>query len=238
MKRLIKLQLRNIFHNKVFYVCTGISLLLTVVFVFVGSLISKDSSTTTVLQGAIGTINSGVDTLGMIFITIFCTFDFSEGTAKNIIARGYTKVQFLFSKYIASLIGILAMDLILIIVQFILYFKNGLGYEASMPLQLFVGMFRIVAYTVLYGTVAFILEKTSSAVIANLFAPNVLSLALITADTNLKVNMSKYWIDSVATKFVDKPIMANAGFPLVMYIIYIVLFVLIGIYFARGKDIK
>lgn len=238
MGKLIKLQVRNIFHNKVFYICTGITLLLSVIITYIGSLLTKEVSTTTALGEAITTITTGVDMLGMIFITILCTFDFSEGTVKNIISRGYTKVQFLFSKYIASLIGILVMDLIIIVVQFILYTKNGLGYEANMPLLLLFGLLKIVVYTVFYGTMAFVLEKTSSGIIANLFLPNIFSLIIATADSNLKVNMSKYWIDNVSSKFIQKPVVSNLGFPLIMYLLYIVIFISIGIYFTKNKDVK
>ena len=53
--------------------------------------------------------NSEVSIIGMLFITIFCTFDFSEGTTKNIIGRGYSRIKLLISKYIGSFIGIITL---------------------------------------------------------------------------------------------------------------------------------
>ena len=241
MNKLLKLQLRNIFHNKLFYICLGISLLLNVVVAYTASLLIKSlspSAATTAMQGAVGIITGGVDIVGMIFITLVCTFDFTEGTTKNIIARGYSKVQLLFSKYIASLIGMLAIILISAIISFILYAKNGIGFESVMGLQLVVAIFSILAYTVFYGTLAFVLEKNSSAIIANMFAPQIVMLLFSVADSNLKTNMSKYWIGNVADTFTKKPTVANMGFPIIMYTAYIALFIVIGIYLTKRKEIK
>lgn len=238
MNRLVKLQLRNIFHNKLFYVCLGISLLINIGVTYVSEIIAKTPTSTTAMTAVISQFTSGVDIIGMVFITIFCTFDFSEGTTKNIIARGYTKTQLLFSKYIASLIGILTMILLMSVLSFILYIKNGLGFEANMGNQFIVALFSILAYTVFYGTIAFTLEKTSSAIIANMFAPNIFALILGLADSNLKVNMTKYWISNVGTTFSNSPTLTNMTFPIIMYIIYIVVFSFIGIYIAKNKEIK
>lgn len=238
MNRLLKLQVRNIFHNKLFYVCLGINALLGVGFDIISLFLSKSAETATAMPKVLATFTSGVGIIEMIFITVFCTFDFSEGTTKNIIGRGYSKIKLLLSKYIASLIGVLSMLCIISLLEFIVFIKNGFGYENYMLISLIVSLFGIIAYTVLHATIAFSLEKTSSAIIANMFGPNIIMLGLTIADTNLKTNISDYWIGNVATKFTENPTLANSIFPIVMYIVYIVLISFIGMYIAKNKEIK
>jgi len=239
MRRLIKLNLRNIFHNKLFYVCLGLSLLLNVGVSFLSEVLFKSVGVNTkALESLTSVFTSGVDIIAMIFITLYCTFDFSEGTTKNIIARGYSKTKLLISKYIASLIGVLAIILISATLSFVLYIKNGLGYNSSMPLSILVGIIGVVAYTILYATVAFSLEKTSSSIIANMFIPNIINLVIGIADSNLHAKMSRYWIDNVNNSFINNPTASNMIFPIVMYLIYIVILTFIGIQIAKNKEIK
>ena len=238
MNRLIKLQLRNIFYNKLFYVCLILNLFMSPIVKFIMSLTTKTSSAVKVLPEFQSFISSEIGLISMLFITLFCTFDFTEGTVKNIIGRGYNVSKLLISKYIASFIGLLCTYGISFIVIFVLYIKNGLGYEASMPLVLTFSIFKILSYIVLYATIAFILEKTSSAIIANLFFPSIVSLALDLADSKLHANISKIWIDNIGTKFLEKPILSNMSMPIIMYIIYIVLVAIIGIQIVKVKEIK
>ncbi|MEE3343702.1 MAG: hypothetical protein VZS44_06410 [Bacilli bacterium] len=238
MKRLIKLQVRNIFHNKLFYVCLAISLLMSPIILFIMELTSKSIPVTKVLPGVVDFLSNEVSVVSMIFITLFCTFDFTEGTAKNIVGRGYSVVKLLISKYIASLIGLLCMYGITILVFFVLFIKNGMGYEASVPLIFIYSIFNIIAYTVFYGTIAFVLEKNSAAIIGNMFISNIISIVLGIVDTNLHINISKYWLDNVGLKFIAKPVLNNIYMPIVVYIIYTVVVFVIGVRIVKVKEIK
>ena len=238
MKRLIKLQVRNIFHNKLFYVCLAINLLMSPIITFIMELTSKSAPTTLVLPGIMDFLSSEVSVVSMIFITLFCTFDFTEGTAKNIVGRGYSVVKLLISKYIASLIGLLCMYGITILVFFVLFIKNGMGYEASVPIIFIYSIFNIIAYTVFYGTIAFVLEKNSAAIIGNMFIPTITSIVLGLVDSNLHINISKYWLDNVGLKFIAKPVLNNIYMPIVVYIIYTVVVFIIGMKIVKEKEIK
>ncbi|MBR2248160.1 MAG: hypothetical protein IKG58_03815 [Bacilli bacterium] len=238
MKKLVKLQVRNIFHNKLFYVCLILTLLTTNVITFLVSLFGKNAQTATVCSQIINLFNSEVSIIGMLFITIFCTFDFSEGTTKNIIGRGYSRIKLLISKYIGSFIGIITIDLISVIFIFLLYAKNGIGWDPSIGLVIPFSIIKIIAFITIYATIAFVFEKTSIAIVTNTVLPNMITLLFGMSDTNLHTHMSKYWIENVGEKFASKATIANMGFPLIMYVIYIVLFVGVGMYLTNKKDIK
>ena len=238
MKRLVKLQVRNIFHNKLFYVCLILTLVLNNLGTFLLSVFGKDAGDVTIFGQITSLLTTGVDIIGMLFITIYCTFDFNEGTTKNIIGRGYSRIKFLFSKYIGSLIGIFSMELIVSVVIFLLYAKNGLGWESNMSLIMLVGIVKIITFTIVYSTIAFIVEKNSIAIIINLVLPNIITLLFGMSDSNLHTHMSKYWIENVGSKFASKATASNMGFPLIMYLVYTLIFVGLGMYFANRKEIK
>lgn len=238
MEKLLKFQLRNIFHNKLFYVCLLITILTDPIASFIMPLAMKTNQTIPVLQYIINYLSFEPGIVNTIFITLFFTFDFTEGTIKNIIARGYSKSRYLFSKYVSIFIGLVTVYGIISIIYFILFISNGLGYETSMlPFLIFI-FFKIITYSIFYGTIAFILEKNSSAIIANLFLPNIISLVLVNLDSILKLSISDYWLENIGTKFLEKPSFNGLINPILMYFIYIVIFIFIGNYFAKSKEIK
>lgn len=236
MIRLLKLQLRNIFLNKLFYIC----LLLTIATPIV-TLITVNSFkaiSPKVFPEIKSFLASEVGIVGVIFIAIFACLDFNEGTTKNIIARGYTRTQLLLSKYIATLIGLFIMYIVTIILTFIFFAKNGLGYESSMLYSFINSIVGIIAYTIFYTTMSFLLEKNGSAIIACLFIPNILSIGLGLIDSKLKLNISNYWIDNVSNQFLKKPTLQNLLWSILFYGIYIVAFSIIGTQILKKKEIK
>ena len=238
MNKLIKLQLRNVFHNKLFYVCLGLTLLMSPILTFIGSINSTNTEALKVFPQIMSFLSGEVGLMSTIFIALFCCFDFNEGTTKNIVARGYTRTQVLFSKYIVSLIGIFTMYIITLFVTFILFIKNGVGYESSMLYPLINNIVGIIAYTIFYATMSYLLEKNGSAIIACLFVPTLIPTILTLIDSKLNLSISKIWIDNVSSKFIENPTLSNLLLSSCFYIIYIILFIVIGTQLLKKKEIK
>ena len=237
MKRLLKLNLRNIYHNKLFYVCTGILLLLSAIFDYVFSIGSK-SNTEQVLPEIASFLSSEVGLVASIFIALFCCLDFSEGTTKNIIARGYTRAELMISKYLASIIGIFSMYGIVMIAYFLLFFRNGIGYNFDLVYPLINSVIGIIAYTVFYATMSILLEKNGSAIIACLIIPNIIPAVLSLIDAKLKLGIGDYWMDSASRTFNNNPTLNNLGWSILYYVVYIIIFIIIGIKLFNKKEIK
>ncbi len=236
MIKLLKLQLRNIFHNKLFYICLLLTIATPIVtFITTNSLKATPPKVFPEIKSFLA---SEVGIIGVIFIAIFACLDFNEGTTKNIIARGYTRTQLLLSKYIATLIGLFIMYIVTIILTFIFFTKNGLGYESSMLYSFINSIVGIIAYTIFYTTMSFLLEKNGSAIIASLFIPNILSIGLGLIDSKLNLNISNYWIDNVSNQFLKKTTFQNLLWSILFYGIYIVAFSVIGTLILKKKEIK
>lgn len=238
MSKLIKLQVRNIFKQKFYYVCLELFILMGPILNFIGVFNTSNYETVKVLPQIVNMLSGEVSLIITIFIALFCCLDFNEGTTKNIIGRGYSRSQLLFSKYIGSLIGIFSIYLISSLVTFGLFGINGIGYERGMLYSIINSIICIVAYTIFYSTMSFILEKNGSAIIACLFAPSIIQTILSLVDSKLKLDVSKYWISNISNKFLENPTISNLNYTIIFYIIYIIVFIIIGVNFIKKKEIK
>lgn len=238
MNKLIKLQVGNIFKQKFYYVCLVLFTLMGPILNFIGVFNTENYETIKVLPQIVSMLSIEISLITTIFIALFCCLDFNEGTTKNIIGRGYSRKQLLFSKYIGSLIGILSIYIISSLVILILFGINGLGYESGMLYSIINSVVCIVAYTIFFSTMSFILEKNGSAIIACLFAPTIIQTILTLVDSKLKLDISKYWISNVSSKFLENPTLSNLNYSVIFYIIYIVVFIIIGINIIKKREIK
>ena len=96
MKKLVKLQLRNLFSLKSFYICSGL-MLLTPIINLVATLLIKKKFTSTFIP-EVSSLLSSTEIIITVVIVLFACLDSSDGTLKNIISRGYTKKQYLLSR--------------------------------------------------------------------------------------------------------------------------------------------
>jgi len=238
MNKLIKLQLRNIFHNRLFYSCLILILILFPIISFWGTISGIQPEKIQVMPQVVRLLSTEIGVVSTIFITVFTCFDFGEGTSKNIIARGYSKGQFFRAKFISALIGLFTMYIVVFIVDFVLFIGNGLGYEANMPLIIISNIVKIIAYTMIFVTVSFVLEKNASAIIACVIGPSLISTVLGLVDSKLKFDISKFWIGNISSQFAENPTTGNLTTAVILYIVYIVVFAIIGLHFANKKEIK
>lgn len=238
MNRLIKFQVRNMFKQKSFYVCLCLLILMGPVLTFIGAFNTPNYETIKVMPQIVSLLSGEISLLSTIFIALFCCLDFNEGTTKNIVGRGYSRTQVLLSKYIVSLIGLFSFYIISFIVTFCLFGINGLGFENVMLYSIINSIFRIIAYTIFFSTISFILEKNGSAIIACLFAPSIIQTILSLIDSKLKIDISKYWITNISNEFLSNSSLANLNYSIILYIVYIIIFIVLGINTANKKEIK
>ena len=96
----------------------------------------------------------------------------------------------------------------------------------------------IIAYTIFFSTMSILLEKNGSAIIACLFVPTLLSIITGLIDSKLKLNIENFWLDNVSNQFNSNPTLENLGLSILSYVIYIVLFVILGTKIFKKKEIK
>ena len=238
MSKLIKLQLRTLFHQKLFYICLGLLILMPALVNFVFSIYAKGLGNYQVLPQISSFLSGEISIVSLVFIALFSCFELGEGTAKNIIARGYTRKQLLFSTYITTFIGLFTMYAIVMAVTFFLFLKNGIGYDFSQIYPMIISIGSIICFMVFYSTISMIIQKGGFAVVTCLLAPVIISTALSFIDSFLKTDISQYWFGNIASNFAEKATLVNMGYSLLVFIIYIVVFIIFGNLILKNKEIK
>ncbi len=238
MNNLVKFQVKSLFKQKFYLICLLLSLLLGPIFDFFTVFNSAKYGTVMVMPKMVTYLSSAISLIDIILIVLFCCLDFSEGTLKNVVSRGYSKVQVLFSKYVSCFIGVFSMYLVIFIVTCLLFGVNGFEFESSMIYIFIESIFKILVYVVFFATISFVLEKTSFSIIACLFIQTIINIALTFIDSKFSLGISKFWLDNIASDFFIKTTLSNMLYAIIGYVIYMTIFIFIGIICVKRKEIK
>lgn len=219
MGRLVKFELSKLKKQKSLFICTGvmvITLFLNVLTLWgmiklqaimaapelgaggdnIMALLGGDFITT-VLQAA---NNGSLAMIGGVVIAIFVCSEYSQGTIKNIVARGYSRTKIYFAKFIAVSVMISAMYLVAIIFGALfglLFFGFSSPADMSWIGSLVVQLIASIALGAFAFFMSAVFKKMAPAIILILVIPTVLQLILLLFDVFAGTNISDYWISSV-----------------------------------------
>ena len=220
MGALLKYEFHKLFRQKSFYVCSGIIALMALInfliwaytsinFNWLDFLISgmgfpeKIPSGFGAMEAALGGLSSQLPLILGITLAIYIISDHSQNTIKNVYARGFTRTEVYFAKFIVSLAVMSAMFVLVMLLSFI---GGTLEFEAGKPDGTFfkllssqflvcaaitsVEFFICIAVKSLPGTIVIIVGGTQ-------FLLNILQLIdLILASKDIDFRISKLYIGS------------------------------------------
>ena len=239
MKDLLKYQIRSLFHSKMLYFYLGFSIAMTIIgYILLSSVTGMTKEVSKVFPSIIGSIQSEPDFIGQIFIIVFVCNEFQNGTIKNIISRGYTRAQFLFSKCVGAWIGVFCMNLAYVVLSFILYGKNGIGFETNMIYSILLCFIAALSLTVFYTTIGFLLEKNIYGIMTIIFIPRVFDLLSFLVYRGTKVEIDKYWITGILPAYLENPTIGNIWLPILLLVGYAIIFYFLGCKISWKKEIK
>ena len=239
MNNLIKFQLRNIFRSKFFYICLVLFIVQGPVLNYLAASLLKESGLTlTVIDSFTSTLYSEPSLVSIVFIVIFTCLEFNEGNTKNIISRGYSRKELLISKYVCSFIGLLVFYIATFITCLCLYIKDGMGGDSNTIILVVNYLFNIIMSVIVYCTLSFIVESLSISIVASLFGPSILGAILGYLGSYLKMNLSPYWFTNIVSRIEESPSISGLGTNILLYLLYIVLVIAIGIIITKKKEIK
>lgn len=151
----------------------------------------------TVLQAA---NNGSLAMIGGIVIAIFVCSEYSQGTIKNIVARGYSRTKIYFAKLIAVTVMISAMYIVAIIFGALfglLFFGFSSPLDMTWIGSLSVQLIASIALGAFAYFMSAVFKKMAPAIILILVIPTVLQLILLLVDVFAGTNISDYWISGV-----------------------------------------
>ena len=211
MVNLIKFEFRKVLRSKYMYIILGIgvlSALLTPVTIWAMNLFAEELGQPvtpfSAYLSAKAAIGSSFSLFAGIFIGIFATEDFAQHTNKNIIARGYTRLQLYFSKYIVSLVILITFALLQVLVSLslgaIMFGDGGLSIDDNLAVIIFGQLLCILAYHSLFFGISYAISKTAGAIIINVLVTQAVTTILTLIDifvNNEELVLTYYWIDGV-----------------------------------------
>ena len=251
MLKLIKFEFRKIFRNKYMYIIFGIGLamtLLTIPLIGIANYMMSQIGEPTIpysgYYAAKSAISGSVSLMVGIFIGIFACEDFSSGTNKNIIGKGYNRLSLFYSKYIVSLILCLGYALILILLSlglgYAIYQDGGMSIDDNVFVIFICQLVCVIAYHAFFFCFSYSVSKTAIAIAFNIIVPALLET--IVTIINVIINRD----DFLLTNFVIDGALANLSstytnmdviLPSMLTLVgYIALSNVVGILIARKKQ--
>jgi ABC-2 type transport system permease protein len=257
MNRLLKFEFRKLFRQKSFYICGAIMLGLIFISALTMNLmyeVSQNLIEVTDEVNIMANFDSGLSGLYMlstalsnsnftiifaVFISLFVCGDYTNGTLKNVIARGYGRISIYISKYLVSLIA----ATIYTIFCWVIGFLSGtvLWGVGSLPANettlnfvtiLLVQLLSAYAYTSMFFLIAALLKKTGGSIAVGIIAPVVIVMIISLLDvlTNkITFSFSDYWLDNcfinISATSVPSDIMLRC---FACFLIYTVIFAVAG----------
>lgn len=250
MNNLVKFELRNILKQKSFIICLIISSALVIIGILASNFLNKmaaQAGAPDLLLGVnafdslIGYLSGGNITLLLaIVIAIYFGSSSSDGTIKNIIAKGYSRSEFFISKVIGIVIASLIFIITATIFNYIFCAIMNIhidGLSISQLSKLGCVSLAIIAESIMFCSLSFIIFKTSANIVANICIPLLLPLALTLIDVlaKLKISIADFWIENTATLVTNN---SKLILVLTVSICYIIIFSILGIILTKRKEIK
>ncbi len=250
MKNLLKLEFYKLKRRKSFYICTAIILLELMLNLISTNSVLKDDPFAFMYLSATGiecmqeaAYISSFTLIAGIFVVLFVCEDFEQQTVKNIVAKGYTRVQIFLAKAVAVWASASAMFVLCVLFAFCmgtLFFGVGDIYSnlfSVMVAQYLAAMAELAAAFFL----AFLLRKNGRSIAAYIMASVLGSLALALADIVLefeKVFLADYWypvlLGTISYLPVDTECLTRA---LIASPLYIAVFFAAGLFLSRKTEL-
>ena len=215
MNKLLSLEFRRLLRAKSFYICTAIALIMILISAATSKMLLNIASSEefneafggaaihapTSLSMLKGVASSSLTVILAIFLSIFTAEDYSADTIKNIYAKGISRDEVFFSKYVSAIAATLVMFLVCALFSLVMgkamfgeFGTAGKNYVGSM----FAILLSVIAYATIYFTIAICLKKTGASIAISIIGPIVLSLLLTLVNVAIKsdtINISNYWLD-------------------------------------------
>ncbi|MBR4345156.1 MAG: ABC transporter permease [Lachnospiraceae bacterium] len=270
MKELLSFEFRKLRRTKSLWICTIIMVVLKIAGVVITYATQRMITTLSTVEGISeadlgGTIlsssglkelatasnGSNITILFAIFVTLFICSDFTEGTIKNILSRGFTREQVFFAKSICIVCAGILFGLLSMLVGFIagtVAFGVGSGFSSSLIFSMLIQLLALIAYIMMDVLLAVLFTKAGGSMTLGIIIPMVVPMigqlgdlafsAIIESIDYNDAVVSRYLIShnlsSISNLNVSGGTLAIAA---VIFVVYIILFTLLGILSIRKKEV-
>ena len=218
MKNVLRSEFRRLFRSKAFYICLLISLAMILISAATSKLMLKSINVEELPEGVNLSIfsptaysmmkgigSSSVTMLLAVFVCLFVTEEYAGDIIKNVYARGYTRTEVYFAKYIATFVG--AVIFIIVSALFSLLigvaFFDGMGTAGKNYVgSLCAIALCLIAYFTIYFAISASMQKTGGAIAISIFGPLIVGLLFSLFNEIVKpkdADLADYWLTDRVT---------------------------------------
>ncbi len=247
MNNLLKFEFRKLFKQKSFYICTVIMLAMS----FLGLLLNKTLASNADFNMAMPTAKSSLLTavssssftmICGIFLALFICTDYDQQTIKNVYARGFSRNNVYFAKFIVCVISTIAMFALTLVFT---YIAGSVLFDGTSDTGNYAGMIAgqliyCIAYSSFVFAISLIVKKVGISIALAILGPSLIGTVINLADAFLKIENFKigsYWLDGFIG---DLTSLATDNTRLivciVLSIVYAAIFVVAGYLINRKQE--
>ena len=232
MLKLLHFEFCKLRQSKSLYICSGLLAVLTAFSVYTEKAMNDelglDSVTTGIASLMEALPTSMIAMLMGIFVALFVCEDYTSGTIRNILTRGYTRLSVFASKFLTVLAAAVFMSFVCWAAAFITgtaFGGSGDGFGAEQVKILLCQLVNTLAFATLFFALSIMIQRSGGAIACCIVVPMVMTIILKLADTALaerEIELYKYWIDglghSIASVTVKSGTLKDAFWYSVIYI--------------------
>ena len=209
MFKLLNFEFRKLIRQKSFYICIAAMLALLVGSAYTTELMTAKSgvedpslSGISYLMEAIS--GSALSAVLAVFIPLFICEDYASGTIRNIITRGFSRLEIFIAKLIAVLAATVLMTAVCLAAAYLVgtaFWGAGETALGSEQIKILLCQLAVIAaYATLFFAISSMLQKVGGSIAICLILPMAAAILLSLADAALaerEIELSGYWIENL-----------------------------------------
>ena len=209
MFKLLNFEFRKLIRQKSFYICIAAMLALLVGSAYTTELMTAKSgvedpslSGISYLMEAIS--GSALSAVLAVFIPLFICEDYTSGTIRNIITRGFSRLEIFIAKLIAVLAATVLMTAVCLAAAYLVgtaFWGAGEPSLGSEQIKILLCQLAVIAaYATMFFAISSMLQKVGGSIAICLILPMAAVILLSLADAALaerEIELSGYWIENL-----------------------------------------
>ncbi|MDR1354027.1 MAG: ABC transporter permease [Oscillospiraceae bacterium] len=232
MSKLLRYEAKRLIRSKSFW----ISLFAAVIFAIQSWWYRWEIFTPDFVEEQCDVLGRGSDVclICVLFASVFFASEFSQGTIKNVISKGYTKAQVYLSKFLLCCVAVIAISLVVTALNISVACYLGLLTCGFWICHCFVRLLLFLALTSLATFITMTIQNVTAAVIVNLVhfyvLPDLLSILV-------SERVSGYMLPPVSGSFDGRSPPEALLRPMVVCILWIVVTLAGGLAIFKRRDV-
>lgn len=209
MFKLLNFEFRKLIRQKSFYICIAAMLALLIGSAYTTELMTAKSgvedpslSGISYLMEAIS--GSALSAVLAVFIPLFICEDYASGTIRNIITRGFSRLEIFIAKLIAVLAATVLMTAVCLAAAYLVgtaFWGAGEPSLGSEQIKILLCQLAVIAaYATMFFAISSMLQKVGGSIAICLILPMAAVILLSLADAALaerEIELSGYWIENL-----------------------------------------